>query len=221
MLGLWKPRLSPLGCARWGAAGGTDRGRVGAIRVTNALKCTVEKRAARMQRELALLVPGGVRVSLWSAQPSHPSGCQASGSSQPAPPSAGKGQVVGGGRGGKGGVTGGAGFPQIEIDKQQKPSEIVFPGNAYCSGKRTGVDGGSGCSEAVLQQPPDAQRGSCLNRCVDTHTCRYRHMPGPPACCCLLFPPSRLHTHKHRYTLICTLTGRCCIDTVSEVKISI
>lgn len=138
--------------------------------MTNVLKCTVEKRAARMQRELVLLFPGGLRVSLWSAQPSHLSGCPACGSSQPAPLSAGKGQVVGGGRGGKGGVTGGAGFPQIEIDKQQKPSEIVFPGNAYCSGKGTGVDGGSGCSEGVLQQPPDAQRGSCLNRCVDTHT---------------------------------------------------
>lgn len=31
-----------------------------------------------------------------------------------------QGQVVGGGREGKGGVTGGAGFPQIEIHKQQK-----------------------------------------------------------------------------------------------------
>lgn len=66
---------------------------------------------------------------------------------------------MGGGRGGKGGVTGGAGFPQIEIDKQQKPSEIVFPGNAYCSGKRTGVDGGLAAARGFYSSPQTPSGG--------------------------------------------------------------
>ena len=50
---------------------------------------------------------GRFRVSLCGARPSHPKG-----SRQPGPAVSGeKGQVVGGGREGKGGVTGGAGFP--------------------------------------------------------------------------------------------------------------
>ena len=54
--------------------------------------------------------------------PALPPDSMPTGSGQPALQSAEKGQVVGGGREGKGGVTGGAGFPQIEIDQQQTQS---------------------------------------------------------------------------------------------------
>lgn len=79
-----------------------------------------KKRAARAVEELVLLFQGCFRVCVPRAQPSNPSHSPEEAASRSPAASRENGQVVGCGREGKGGVTGGASFPQIEIGKQQK-----------------------------------------------------------------------------------------------------
>lgn len=129
--------------------------------MTNMRKCIVQKSAARVGEQLALLFPG-CPESVCTGPTLTP--VSARESSQPAraarPQRAGQG--VGGGREGKGGVTGAAGFPQIEIANNRNRAIInnlprkcqlyrLYVGMAWeWRGILAGARGSS-------QQPPRAQ----------------------------------------------------------------
>lgn len=142
--------------------------------VTSVLSA-LSKRGCLSSRGIGAFVPRPLQ-SQFALSPALPPESVPGGSSQPGP-SREKGQVVGGGREGKGGVTGGAGFPQIEIGKQQE-GEIIFPGNATLSGNSLEIGRDSGQSEGGFSAAP---QGSALE------SPKYMH----------------LHTHTHADTDTC------------------